>query len=252
MGNLLGGTSLAGLDARHGVVDFQLLLRRLAPSRPGLDLAGLEECLFRRLTSERDQSLLANLGHDNELYVLGEGFAFDFSLLAAGKRHIFDFYGPGAICNWTRPEREDRPENLMVKAKSEVLVLDRARLEKLLAEREDLASAIQEHETRRAMRISQRVRALISLPARECLRTLLLDLEDEYRLTSEEAYWLPMPLTQEETGDLIGATSVHVSRTMAALERDGEVERNGTAFRLPWGAALRRRLAYRNFRDPIG
>ncbi len=246
-----GSTLLARHVMGAEAADLPLLMRRLAPWRPASDFTELNECVVGRLTGERDRSLLATVGLADQLYVLGEGFAFDFTVLAAGKRHIFDFYGPGAICNWTRPDREDRPENLMIKARSEVFVLDRARLDEVLARREDLAGAIQDHEVRRAMRISQRVRALISQPAKECLRSLLLDFEDEYRLTEPDATWLPMPFTQEEVGDIIGATSVHVSRTMAALEKNGEVERHGALFRLPDSAASRRQMAYRSFLDPI-
>ena len=186
----------------------------------------------------------------DRVYVLEHGFALDFATLALGKRHIFDFYGPGAVCNWSRPAREDKPENLLLKARSEVSVLDRGRLTELLAEHKNIAIALREHEIRRAMRISQRVRALISLPAKECLRILLLDLEDEFGAAGEVRHWLPMPLTQEEIGDLIGSTSVHVSRTMASLEKDGEIERRGTCFAFCHADALRQRLSYRRFPDP--
>ena len=120
------------------------------------------------------------------------GFAFDFSILPAGKRHIFDFYGPGAICNWVRPERADRPETIMFKARSEVCVLDGGRVADVIAENENIARALHGHEVRRAMRVSQRVRALISLPAKECLRSLLLDLDDEYALVDGTVFdpWL--------------------------------------------------------------
>lgn len=233
------------------VDDLDLLQSRVHSFAPAQQVAALLDCVVEHFTLERDQPLLAGRGLEDRLYVLGEGFAFDFSILPAGKRHIFDFYGPGAICNWTRPEREDTPENLLVKARSEVLVLDRAQVGEVLAGNRDLADALHEHEIRRAMRLSQRVRALISLPAKACLRILLLDIEDEYGASGQPREWLPLPLTQEEIGDLIGSTSVHVSRTMAALEKDGEVERRATNFRLHAIEELRARMSYRRFADPI-
>jgi CRP-like cAMP-binding protein len=223
----------------------------LEPLAPSCDLAPLAECIIQRWMPEREQAVLACTGLEDRLYILGDGFAFDFALLAGGKRHIFDFYGPGAICNWTRPEREDRPEHIMFKSRSEVLVLDRARLDDVLAREGRLAAALHDHEVRRAMRVSQRVRALISLPARESLRILLLDIDDEFATTGEEREWLPMPLTQEEIGDLIGSTSVHVSRTVATLEKEGEIDRRASTFRLNGIERLRARMSYRRFFDPI-
>ena len=228
-----------------------MLLRRMQLLDSPQDIAALRDCVVEHWAIERDQAVLAGRGLDDWLYILADGFAFDFSILLGGKRHIFDFYGPGAICNWVRPEREDKPEHIMFKARSKVCVLDREPFAALLARQDGLAAALHEHERRRAMRVSQRVRALISLPAKERLRILLLDLDDEYATTGEERSWLSMPLTQEEIGDLIGSTSVHVSRTMASLEKEREIERRAATFRLIGVDALRERLAYRRFSDPI-
>ena len=196
-------------------------------------------------------AVMSGGGLDDRLYVLAEGFAFDFSTITGGKRHIFDFYGPGAICNWSRPAREDKPEHLLFKARSDVLLLDRAMVSRVLAADNGIAEAIAAHEIRRSMRVSQRVRALISLPAKESLRNLLLDIEDEYATTGEPPTWVPMPLTQEEIGDLIGSTSVHVSRTIASMEKDGELERRTTSFHLKDIEQLRERMGYRRFFDPL-
>jgi len=230
---------------------LHLLARRLEPLAALPDLVSLEECILERWSLDRDQTVLAGRQLADPLYILDEGFAFDFSLLGGSKRHIFDFYGPGAICKWTRPERADTPEHIFFKARSSVAVLDRERVAGVLARDRVLAGALHEHEVRRAMRVSQRVRALISLPARESLRILLLDLDDEYGTTGEQRSWLPMPFTQEEIGDLIGSTSVHVSRTIASLERDGEIERRTSTFRLNNVEDLRERVSYRRFFDPI-
>ena len=195
--------------------------------------------------------ILAGSKLENRLYILDDGFAFDFATLPGGKRHIFDFYGPGAICNWPRPGRDDTPENILFKAGSEVCVLDQARVNSALARRPELAEMLHQHEIRRAMRVSQRVRALISLPAMENLRIVLLDMADEFGITHGHDGECPLPLTQEELGDLIGSTSVHVSRTLATMEKSGEIERDGTSLCLREIEELREQMAYRRFADPV-
>jgi CRP-like cAMP-binding protein len=223
------------------------LAARLNRIAPGQNLAPLFDCVIEQTRFDRDQPLWAEPNPSNRLYVIDEGFAFDFTILLGGKRHIFDFYGPGAICNWTRPERGDVPENIVFKARTDVLVLERSRVDELLARDPALASAVQGHELARAMRVSQRVRALISLPAKDRLRMLLLDIAQEYGWTDTSRRWLAMPLTQEEIGDLIGSTSVHVSRTFSSLEQSGEIERRGNAFRLVGIDDMQRRMSYRRF-----
>jgi len=211
----------------------------------------MRKCVLEQFRFDRDQPIWTARHLEERLYVIEEGFAFDFTLLPGGKRHIFDFYGPGAICNWSRPERSDVQENILFKARTLVTVLDRACLSELLAKEQGIAGSIEESEIRRAMRVSQRVRALISLPAKDRLRILLLDLYDVLGISGEAPEWLPMPLTQEEIGDLIGSTSVHVSRTMASLEKDGEIERRANSFLLTGAHAMGERMSYRRFGEPI-
>jgi len=222
-------------------------LGRLARIAPGLSFSSLVDCIVEQTFFERDQPLWAEPHPSDRLYVIDEGFAFDFTILTGGKRHIFDFYGPGAICNWSRPERGDVPENIIFKSRTAVLVIERARLDALFARDPALSSAVQRHELARAMRVSQRVRALISLAAKDRLRMLLLDIAEEYGWTGNPRRWLSMPLTQEETGDLIGSTSVHVSRTFSSLERGKEIERRGNAFRFVDIDDMRQRMSYRRF-----
>lgn len=244
-GVLLNPENLRPADGLHALV------QRLSRFAPWQDFSRLDSCLTESYRFERDDVLWAGQDPTDQLFVISEGFAFDFALLSGRKRHIFDFYGRGAICNWSRPARKDTPENLAFKARTEVCVLDRGRLADLLAQQNGIARAIDEYELSRAMRVSQRVRALISLPARDRLLILLLDLYDEFSATEDPRRWLPMPLTQEEIGDLIGTTSVHVSRTFSALEKDGEIERRGNAFLLKGVNGLRERMSYRRFGEPV-
>lgn len=219
-------------------------MQRIAPDQ---DFGPLTDCVIERVRFERDKPLWAEPDTSKKLYIIDEGFAFDFTILTGGKRHIFDFYGPGALCNWSRPERADTPERIVFKSRTNVLIVDRDAMAELFQGNPALSTAIKRHELARAMRVSQRVRALISLPAKDRLRMLLLDIAEEYDWSGEEQDWLPMPLTQEEVGDLIGTTSVHVSRTFSSLEQGGEIERRGSAFRLTDINDMRQRMSYRSF-----
>lgn len=225
------------------------LLERLERACPQGDFSALLSCVVEQLHFERDQVLRAENRAFKHLHVISSGFAFDFSVLLGRKRHIFDFYGPGGICDWRRPERDDVSERLLFKARSEVTVIDRARLSELLAGDIMLGRAFKRLELVRARRLMQRVRAFISLPAKERLRFLLLDLVSELG-AAEEKPSISLPFTQEEVGDLIGSTSVHVSRTFSTLENAGEIERRGNNIQIVDIHAMRARLGYRRFSRP--
>jgi CRP/FNR family transcriptional regulator, anaerobic regulatory protein len=69
--------------------------------------------------------------------------------------------------------------------------------------------------------------------AREQLARLLVDLHARLSpigLVEDDGF--DLPLTQEAIGDLLGLTSVHVNRTVRALEREGLIARSGHRIQL--------------------
>lgn len=187
----------------------------------------------------------AENGAGGDLYVLADGFAYSFSMLTGGKRHIDDFFGPGAICNWGRIKPPELRRNVFFKPGSSIAVLDGDGVARLLGEKPDLADLLERQALAQTLRGAQRVRTLISLTAPYRVAILLLDLVEEYRAVGIEDQWLPLPFNQQEIGDIVGLTVVHVSRTMAKLESEGMLERNNGDFRLPREEELRRHLDYR-------
>lgn len=199
---------------------------------------------------QQDHPVWADPARPQPIYVLQEGLAYSFAFLPGGRRHIDDIFGAGAICNWTGYSAPEYRCNLMFKAGSKIALLDRLRLRHALEHHPASAALFQRHELARTLRTSQRVRALISLPASHRLTNLLLDLQQEYALGGLEDEWLPFGLTQQEIADTIGITMVHVSRTLAKMAEAGELERRRGKFRLSRPDHLKRLLDYRDFFSP--
>ena len=193
------------------------------------------------------QTLWAENGAGGDLHVLAEGFAYSFSVLTGGKRHIDDVFGPGAICNWGRIKPPELRHNVFFKPGSSIAVLDADGVDRLLGEKPDLANLLERQALAQTLRGAQRVRTLISLTAPYRIAILLLDLVEEYRAAGVVDEWLPLPLNQQEIGDIVGLTVVHVSRTMSKLEAEGMLERNNGDFRLPREDELRQRLDYKRY-----
>lgn len=77
-------------------------------------------------------------------------------------------------------------------------------------------------------RLSERLATIGRTDARTRLACLLLDLIDRLGVAGGDGpARMPLPLTQEEIGDTLGLTAVHVNRMMRALTEEGLIAREG-------------------------
>ncbi len=235
-----------GTDAEIGAA-VEALARRLALFGDDVDASPLYPAVERIGTIQRDQPIWAERNHSNRIFVLDSGFAFAFSLYPDGRRHIGDIFAPGSVCNWSSVWGGMLIENVIFKARSKVIVLDRDRLIEVVADHRSLREAIQMHENARCHRRQQRCRGLIALPAAERLALTLLDIRDELRVGGEGDEWIGLPLTLRELGDLTGLTDVHVSRTLKKLQETGFIEKRGKRFRLNADPQMQEALDYQHF-----
>ena len=218
---------------------------RAFSSRDGTE--ALTETIQTTKQFNRDQPSWSDRGDLSNVFVIEKGFAFKFEILPGGQRHIADFYGPGAICNWSRLNDFEQQDDIVFKARTMVTLLDARKLATLFERNASLASLIKRHELARAMRTTQRVRSLISRNAADKLLVTLLDLMDEFAVAGMENEWIDLPFTQQELADLLGVTPVHVSRVLSKLEEDGIIERDRRLILLRDQARIKHELAYRHF-----
>ena len=211
---------------------------------PAIDLS---EAIVAHKEVTSDHHIWEDIDERQSLYVLDDGFAYRFAHLTGGKRHIDDIFGPGAICNWPRVSARDYRCNMLFKAGSRIVVLDPARTAEILGRSEEVTRCIQRLELARSLRMAQRVRALISLPASHRITIFLLDVREEYRMSGRTDDWVPLTVTQEEIADVTGMTEVHVNRTLAKMEHAGELARRRGEFCLPNSDRLEEQLDYRRF-----
>ena len=218
---------------------------RAFSNREGVE--ALTETIQTTRQFNRDQPSWSDRGDLANVFVIEKGFAFKFEILPGGQRHIADFYGPGAICNWSRLNAFEEQDDIVFKARTSVTLLDARKLATLFERNVNLASIVKRHELARAMRTTQRVRSLISRNAADKLLVTLLDLMDEFAIAGLESEWIDLPFTQQELADLLGVTPVHVSRVLSKLEEDGIIQRDRRLILLRDQARIKHELAYRHF-----
>ncbi|WP_265562177.1 Crp/Fnr family transcriptional regulator [Sphingomicrobium arenosum] len=207
--------------------------------------------LVNTIVSERafevDQPAWSDREYLDHLIVIETGWAYSFNLFPDGRRHISEFYGPGAICNWSRFSDFVERDNLLFKSGAQIRMLDRDALSQLFEERPAIATLLKRHEVARAMRASQRVRALITGDALDRIRVILLDLVDELGTIANSPEWMPLPFTLSELSDVAGITPVHLSRMLKKMTEMGEIERSDGRFRLENVSTMEAGVGYRRF-----
>ncbi|MHB9880326.1 Crp/Fnr family transcriptional regulator [Pacificimonas sp. ICDLI1SI03] len=170
-------------------------------------------------------AILANDPYDEHVHILERGYAYTFSLLETGRRHISEVFGAGSICNWTSLDAPAARSNINFMAGARVVCIKLKDLRELLKEHPVLAKALTRHELARTMRATQRVRAIVTRSGEDRLIHLLLDLRSEQSASGGEAIRFAVPLKQDELADMIGQTHVHVNRIIRTLEKNGRLRR---------------------------
>lgn len=223
-------------------------ISRLSHYSARTGLTGLNDLILGTRRYDRDQPAWAERGDLAHICVLEDGWAYKFCFFPDGRRHIPDFFGRGAICNWFGSDPFGEQDDILFKAGATVAFLDRRGLEELLRNNPTLAASIERHELARSMRATQRVRAFISLTAKQKFLLLLLDIASELDPWGSREGWHKLPMLQIELADCLGITPVHVSRLCVKLERQGLIERSReNQFRLCDPRAIEQMLTYRDF-----
>ena len=164
----------------------------------------------------------------SHIFILRQGWAYGFTLLSDGSRQILKLYMTGDTIGMAGAGFALATETLVALTDVVVAMFDRAALRPLFEAHPRLAALLfVQGEVEKGM-LTDRLASLGRQPARSRVAALLLDVA--IRLRTVEPWTgatFTLPMTQEEIGDMIGLTAVHVNRMMRVLESDGLIARTG-------------------------
>ena len=232
----------------------------MSPNGP---LALLVRKLNRHMPlDQRDQDALLALPHSvRELkagaYIVREGdvpshcatllqgFAYRQKMLEDGARQILAVQIPGDALDLQHLYLDCADHNVQALSDVTLAMIPRLALHTLAAERPGIG---------RALSISIEVEAsiarewLVNLGRRDARKRIAhLLCEVAVRLEGQELvpqYGYELPMTQEQLGDAVGLTSVHVNRMLKKLETDGLITRSKRAISFPNWAVLQREAGF--------
>lgn len=152
------------------------------------------------------------------LFTLVAGWAGIVRHFADGRRQVLDLYLPGQIMRLRELGAGQARSDLVAFTDITACPFPRARINDLLAASPRLAETLLLTLTAEQAILTERIINVARRPALERVAHFLLELR--FRLDAETETF-ELPLTQELIGDLLGLSSVHVSRTLGRLRKAG-------------------------------
>lgn len=162
-----------------------------------------------------------------ELFVLRHGRVMSFVILPDGSRQILRVYFPGDFIGSASTVYNKAPESLVALADSVICPFDKHALRRLLEEYPRVAALLFILSNTERVSMADRVASMGRTSAKARVAAFLLDIFDRLRVTDDDITdSFDLKLTQEEIGDAVGLTSVHVNRMIRQMENEGLISRS--------------------------
>lgn len=177
-------------------------------------------------TIKKGQMIQRENDQVTDLYVLSGGRVMSFSLLPDGQRQILRIYFPGDFIGSASTAFSRANESLVALTDAVVCPFDKHALRRLIDEQPRVAALMFVVAQSERVALSDRLTSIGRRTAKARVAAFLLDIADRLRLTDEKMdKTFDLRLTQEEIGDAVGLTSVHVNRMIRQLEQEGLISR---------------------------
>jgi CRP/FNR family transcriptional regulator, anaerobic regulatory protein len=173
---------------------------------------------------ERRATILRPGEKQDLIYRLRSGWVSRSRMLADGRRQILDVSVPGDLLGLTTIVFARSRDSLTCLTRTGVNFVDQAHLWDLAASNSDLALFLLFQLGKAQRRQDSWLVGLGQCTAEERLAAMLRDARERLRirgLLGKGAFRLP--LTQQDIGDYLGMTPVHVNRVLARLRRSGTI-----------------------------
>jgi CRP-like cAMP-binding protein len=172
------------------------------------------------------------------LYLMIEGWAYQYQTLRDGRRQILDFSLPGTLLGISPGPATKMPHTAESLTGVTVAAIPREWLREIFVREPDFAMRVVSAAGDTINQAYDNLTDVGRRTAYEALARLMLRLFTRIRTQCPDTWGnsVELPLTQAHIGDALGLTSVHVCRTLGTLRRDGVLKlRDGTLTILDFG-----------------
>jgi CRP/FNR family transcriptional regulator len=165
-----------------------------------------------------------------ELFVLRQGRVMSYVIMPDGSRQILRVYFSGDFIGSASTVYSKAPESLVALTDATLCPFDKHALRILIDEHPRVAALMFIISQTERVALTDRLASMGRTSAKSRVAAFLLDIVHRLRLMdSEITDRFDLRLTQEEIGDAVGLTSVHVNRMIRQMEAEGLISRtNGS------------------------
>jgi CRP/FNR family transcriptional regulator len=200
---------------------------------PDPDIAALHAMAGLAIGHAR-QGVIRHQGEPpHAVYLLVEGWAGSAITLPSGERQIVQLHLPGDLVGTPSLCLKEAAESLFALTQVQVRKIPAARFAELFASSPEFASRMFLSAQRERIALMDRLIAIGARPAAGRIAALLLDVHDRLaKIAHVRDGEFVLRMTQDEIGDYLGLTSVHVNRMFKQLVAQGLIERRLQRVRL--------------------
>lgn len=158
-------------------------------------------------------------------FTVYSGWVTLFKNLKNGDRQILRFALPGDFLCYKVGKQRTIDHSAIAASDVTLCAFPIDRFRQTIAELPDLAFAISSVTETTTQRCHSALTSIASHPAETKVAFLLLSLYvRELSLNADANKCIPFPITQEDIGDALGLTSIHVNRVFQSLRKKGLIE----------------------------
>ena len=161
----------------------------------------------------------------DEVFTLFDGWAFNYKLLADGRRQILDFLLPGSFLGLHMLWFKGMPHSVQSLTSVSLCTFDKEKFRDLLRRKPEYVWELLRYIASCQALSDERLSDLGRRTAKDRIARLVLNIHDQSDsrgMVKGGAF--PFPPRQEHIADALGLTKVHVSRTLQALRHEGLLE----------------------------
>ena len=183
-----------------------------------------------------------------QIMILLEGWACKYQIMRNGGRQIISIHLPGDICNLDSLCRSRLPSSVSAMTDCHVATFGIDWLKRAVHERPAIRELILSTMVDENAAITDRIVSLGGRSSRQRVAHFLLDLLTRLEALGQAVQGtLRLPLTQEDIGDALGLSTVHVNRTLQTLRDEGLVASKGRTYTIRDRARLQALAAGTNW-----
>ena len=190
------------------------------------DRAAILELPFTVKTLERNQFVVRERELATQSCLMLSGFSIRSKLVATGHRQIVAIHMKGEMVDLQNSMLKVADHSVQMLTSGKVAMIPREEINRVTLERPTIGHAMWIDTLVDASIFREWIANIGRRDARTRIAHLLCEFSLRLKsagLGDETGYELPM--TQEQLADATGLTSVHVNRTMKALQKEGLIER---------------------------